>query len=327
MKNFLRDTIDRRGALAGMLLCLCGLGVMAGAVQAAPPAKKASGEPKTVRLLTVGNSFSRNVTHYLEDITKAAGDVLILHQAYIGGSTMAQHLDKAELHAKDAKDPRGLYPTGLGLVEELQAEPWDIITIQQASIKSHDVSTYRPSARQIYDFIKQRAPKAEVVMHETWAYRCDDPRFAKKAGAEDKPGEPKTREEMYQSLRQAYDTIAGELGVRVIPVGDAFNLADSDPKWGYRPDTKFEVAKAKTPALPDQTHSLHVGWRWKNGKLGMDGHHAGMAGEYLGACVFYEFLFGKSVVGNSYVPEGLDPAYARFLQETAHRAVEARRAR
>jgi hypothetical protein len=67
----------------------------------------------------------------------------------------------------------------------------------------------------------------------------------------------------------------------------------------------------------------------KDGKTapGMDGHHANMAGEYLGACVWYEVLFGESVVGNSFVAPGLDKAYGRFLQETAHKAVLASRAR
>ncbi len=317
MKNLRWESIGRRAALRNMAWLACSLGLALGSVSEAQAAGK------TVRLLTVGNSFSRNATHYLEDIVTAAHDVLIHHQAYIGGSTMAQHLEKAEYHAKDPQDSRGRYASGKSLIEELQAEPWGFITIQQASIKSHDIETYRPSAEQIYKFIKQRAPQAEVLMHQTWAYRCDDPRFTKPA---DKPGEPKTREEMYQGLCHAYNTIAAELGVRVIPVGDAFHMADSDPKWGYKPDRAFDFKSAKKPALPDQRHSLHTGWRWGKGdKLGMDGHHAGKAGEYLGACVFYEFLFGKSVVGNKFVPEGIEPDYARFLQETAHRAVENRR--
>jgi hypothetical protein len=54
----------------------------------------------------------------------------------------------------------------------------------------------------------------------------------------------------------------------------------------------------------------------------MDGHHANSAGEYLGGLVFYEFLYGTSAVGNRFRPEGIDAEYARFLQETAHRAVE-----
>src|SRR5712691_4803753 len=49
----------------------------------ATPAEKA----KTVRLLTVGNSFSQNATRFLGDLVAAAGNVLIHHQAVIGGAT------------------------------------------------------------------------------------------------------------------------------------------------------------------------------------------------------------------------------------------------
>jgi hypothetical protein len=135
---------------------------------------------------------------------------------------------------------------------------------------------------------------------------------------------------MYDGLTRAYETIAKELGARLIPVGDAFYLADSDSRRGYRPDRKFDFKKATPPALPDQTHSLHTGWRWttsKDGKktLGMDGHHAGIAGQYLAACVFYEVLFAESVVGSSFVPQEISRAYARFLQQTAHQAVAKRK--
>src|SRR5262249_37900197 len=92
--------------------------------------------------------------------------------------------------------------------------------------------------------------------------------------------------------------------VRLIPVGDAMYLADTNVRWGYRPDRKFDFNNAQPTSLPDQTHSLHTGWRWtaaKDGKksLTMDGHHASVAGQYLAACVFYEVLFAESVVGNS----------------------------
>lgn len=282
---------------------------------------------KTVRLLTVGNSFSNNAVQYLDEIVEADGrNKLVLGRAVIGGSSFDKHLDKARLHERDPKDKNGLYSTGKSLREYLTAEPWDVITIQQASIKSHDPATYRPYAAQLRDYIKKYAPQAEVVLHQTWAYRVDDPRFSVKEPDE---GEPRTQREMYEMLTRAYDEIAGELGVRVIPVGDAMYAADTDESWGYRVDTKWDRTQAKPPKLPDQTHSLHVGWRWstKNGKttLGMDGHHANAAGEYLGGCVFYEFLFGESVVGNRFAPPGVDQKYVRFLQETAHAAVAKRR--
>jgi hypothetical protein len=275
--------------------------------------------PKTVRLLTIGNSFSGNATHYLGDLAKAGGHVLVHQPMSIGGASMEVHWTKIEANEKDPKDPAGLYGTR-ALNETLKGGEWDFITIQQASIKSHDVETYRPFAAKLQAYVKTHAPQAELLLHQTWAYRCDDPRFK---GAKT---EPSTRQAMHAGLSAAYLAIAKELGLRRIPVGDAFHGADSDPAWGFKPDAAFDPKTAVDPALPDQTHSLHVGWRWstsKDGKraLGMDGHHANSAGEYLGACVWYEVLFKESAVGNAFVPKGLTPEDATYLQSTAHRAV------
>jgi len=264
---------------------------------------------KTVRLLTIGNSFSRDATQYLADIVQAGGHELIHCPIVVGGASL-------ELHATLAAT-NGVYKNGCTLKQHLESDKWDYVTIQQASLKSHDIATYRPFAGQLRDFIKKHAPSATLLVHQTWAYRCDDPRFSATSSL---PGEPRSQKEMYEGLCHAYRTIAAELGARIIPVGDAFYMADTDPKWGYRPDTKFDFKNARPPSLPDQTYSLHVGWRWSKGKLTMDGHHASSAGQYLGGCVFYEVLLGESVVGNPFVPPGLDPAYARFLREAAHRA-------
>ena len=288
-----------------------------------------AGEAKTVKLLTIGNSFSANATHYLGDLAKADGNTLIHTPLVIGGASFQVHVEKAQKHEADALDKAGLYTSGRGLKESLELDKWDYVTIQQASIQSHDFSTYQPYAGWLRDYITKHAPQAQLMVHETWEYRKDDPRFTKPAV---KPGEPATQEAMYRELSAAYDKIAAELGAKVIPTGDAFHLADNDAAWAYQTDTTFDPKAAKQPALPNQKHSLHIGWRWAKPKsgngpvaLGMDGHHANVAGEYLGACVWYEVLFGASPVGNTFVPKGLDPKDASFLQETAHRAVIARK--
>ena len=278
-----------------------------------------AGEARTVKLLTIGNSFSANATHYLGDLAKAGGHTLIHQPLVIGGASFQVHAEKAQKHEADPKDKAGLYTSGRGLKENLELQKWDYVTIQQASIKSHDFATYQPYAGWLRDYITKHAPQARLLVHETWEYRKDDPRFSK-------PDDLKSQEEMYTGLRAAYDKIAAKFGARIIPTGDAFHLADTNPKWAYQTDTTFNPKAAKQPELPNQTHSLHVGWHWKkqkNGKttLVMDGHHASMAGEYLGACVWYEVLFGESAVGNAFMPKGMDPTDARYLQETAHRAV------
>jgi hypothetical protein len=285
-------------------------------------------EPRTVRLLTIGNSFSRNATNQLDDLAEVGGHTLIHRPIVVGGASLQLHAEKAQAHEANPKNSEGLYADERSLKQELTAEPWDYVTIQQASIKSHDIATYQPFAKWLADYIAQQAPKSKLLVHQTWAYRKDDPRFTKPT---DRPGKPATQEAMYQGLRSAYDQVAADLGGRVIPVGDAFYAADTDAKWGYQTDTQFDPKAAKQPELPNQIHSLHVGWRWAKPKtggkvmLGMDGHHANLAGEYLGACVWYEVLFDESAVGNAYVPKGIEKSYARFLQETAHRVVMARR--
>jgi hypothetical protein len=306
-----------------VLLCTAGLVIPSLKPALAQDARPTKG---TVRLLTVGNSFSRNATLYLPDLAQAGRKTLIHHQAVIGGATMERHLEQARRHETDPTDPTGYYSTKKSLKQELLAEPWDYITIQQASIKSHDLDNYRPSAAELYAYIKRYAPGAEILVHQTWAYRVDDPRFTKPSA---KPSEPKTQREMYEGLTLAYNTIARELNTRIIPSGDAMYLADTDPTWGFRAPPAFDPKGLVHPQLPDQTHSLHVGWVWrkqKNGtlKLIMDGHHANTAGEYLGACVFYEILFGESVTENPFAPKGMDAEYAAFLRRTAHRAVALR---
>lgn len=289
-------------------------------VFADPPGVK---QPRHVRLLTVGNSFTRNATRYLDEIATAAGHTLTHKALSIGGSPLELHARKALTFETDRSDDDAKYSQGESLQQALQTETWDFVTIQQLSLKSHDIDTYRPYAAELADIIHRYAPQAELLIHQTWAYRRDDPRFT---NSPDSAGQHMTQAAMYQGLSQAYHAITAELSAHRIPVGDAFWAADNDLTFGYQVRADFDAAKVNYPELPDQTNSLHVGYRWqkRNGKpvLRMDGHHANVAGEYLGACVWFECLFGESPVGISFVPDALEADHAAFLQTVAHQAAQ-----
>ncbi len=313
----------RNTCLFGIWLCV--LGLLAPATYAQVLAHNHATATRHVRLLTIGNSFSRNATRFLNDLVEAGGHRLTHQSIVVGGASLQLHAEKGLAFEDDPLDKAGLYSNGRSLQQELQAGEWDFVTIQQASIKSHNIDNYRPYAAQLKSIISRHAPMAELLVHQTWAYRQDDPRFA--ARSQD-PSEPVTQAAMSEGLNNAYETIARELSARRIPVGDAFTLADNDSQFGYRPDKSFDQSAAKYPELPNQDHSLHVGWRWQKGvqpnddwTLKIDGHHASIAGEYLGACVWYETLLGESCVGNTFAPPELDRAYVNFLQRTAHSAV------
>ena len=191
--------------------------------------------------------------------------------------------------------------------------------MQQYSLHSSDPETYRPYAAKLHAHLIQLRPKAEVVLHQTWAYRVDASRFGQIAP--DKFAV--TQREMREKSRSAYSQVARQLGVRVIPTGDAFWQIDSDPQWRYQPDRTFDRDSAQPPALPSQTHSLHVGYRWSAAnKLTMDANHANVAGEYLGALVWYGFLFGESPEKLTFVPPGIPPDFAAQLRKVAWRALQ-----
>lgn len=283
-------------------------------------------EPKTVRLLTIGNSFADNALTWLPRIAEAADHQLIVGKANLGGCSLERHWNHVAAYEQDPQSTEGSpYQGGKSSLKDLLTrEQWDFVTIQQVSYQSHDPATYQPFADNLYAYIRRHAPTARILVHQIWAYRVDDPRF--KPANEGK--EPHTHAVMYQQVRDAYHALAGHLDVQVLPSGDAMYRADVNPDWGYRVDAAFDPTTAKYPALPDQTHSLHAGWSWSrqadgSQQLRMDGHHASSAGKYLLGCVWFESFFGESVVGNSFVPDGIDADYAAFLQQTAHTTVAA----
>ena len=167
----------------------------------------------------------------------------------IGGSSLELHAGMALAFEKDRSDNYAKYSRGESLQQALQSESWDFVTIQQLSVKSHNVETYRPYAKQLADIVHRYAPQAKLLVHQTWAYRKDDARFD---GASTSADEPATQQAMYHGLSEAYRTITAELSARRIPVGDAFWIADNDPNFGYRVTADFDARQAKYPELPDR---------------------------------------------------------------------------
>lgn len=274
---------------------------------------------RTLRLFTVGNSFSQNATRFLPQLAKEGGHELIIGKAVKGGCSLQQHWDAVEAWRTNPDDPKAKIYGVKSLQENLGTVPWDVITVQQYSLLSSDVATYRPFAPLLVAHLHSLRPDAEIVMHQTWAYRIDADKFgqiAPKKNAAD-------QREMYDRSRAAYWEVATELGLRVIPTGDAMWRAGSDPMWAFKPDLNFDPKTAVYPALPKQTHSLHVGYRWSpEKKLTKDANHANVAGEYLGALVWYGFLFNESPEKLTFVPPGVDADFAVHLRKAAWQIVQ-----
>lgn len=282
----------------------------------------AAAERDSLKLLTIGNSFSNDALGYLPNLAKAGGKELVVDRASLGGCSLERHAR----HLREAKagDPKGKAYDGRSLPEILASQPWDIVTIQQWSQLSFKPETFQPHADELIAAIRELAPTAEIVVHQTWAYRNDHPWFQKNDGF--------TPAKMHEGARDTYKNFADGLGLRVLPVGDAMNLARQTSRWTYVPDADFDFKNPPEGQVPDQRGSLMVGWQWKTSKegvksLALDAIHCNTPGKYLAGSVWYLQLFNADTLPASFAPKGLAPEDAADLRAHALAAVVAERAR
>lgn len=267
---------------------------------------------KTVKLFIIGNSFSQNAARYLPKLAAEGGHMLQTGRAEAPGHSLGQHWKAAEANLADPVNGGKIYG-GKSLREIIGKGDWDYVTLQQASFHSANPDTYRPYGAKLRSYVHSLAPNAKFLLHQTWAYRVDAKTFAALSGG----GTAKNNQEMYENSRNAYRSFSEELGLPIIPTGEAFWKVATDPVWGYKPDTAFDFGGAKEPALPDQKNSLHAGYAWRSGKLTMDANHANDAGCYLGSLLWYGVLFEESPEKVTYVPAGVDPQFAAYLRQVA----------
>lgn len=268
-------------------------------------------QQQPVRLLTVGNSFANNALKYLERIAKEQGDTLIVGRANLGGCPLSRHWDNAE------KDTPIYGKEKHTLKQMLEQDKWDVVTIQQVSHQSFKRESFEPYAEKLINYIKQYAPQAEIVVHQTWAYRADHPWFVKENADID-------QRKMFSGALDNYLWLAEKYNLRIIPSGSAIQTCrETQPVKFTFPDPDFDYKNPESSKLPKQDGSLIVGWHWGKNKdekpaLKLDGIHANARGEYLIGCLWYEMLFKKNANDIKFVPDGITPEDAAFLRKTAH---------
>ena len=253
--------------------------------------------PKTIKVLGIGNSFTINALTFIEAIDAADPDIdIIAGRATIGGCSMEKHVRLFKEHEQDAtkglhynlnvKDEAGnTKRKKVSLKAMLQSDTWDVVTIQQLSRLSTIPASYQPYAKELYDYIKQHAPQAKIVLHQTWAYRVDgdfDKVWPDRKGYD--------QAAMYRDSSLAYDLAAQQLNVELIPVGAAFQLARE--RRPFVP-VAFDEKALQKPQLPTQEHSLCVGYAWRKNALRNDSHHANVHGCLLAGLVWYNYLTAK----------------------------------
>lgn len=274
------------------------------------------------RVLTIGNSFTDSLGAYWQHVVESTGCWLQFERANHGGCELHRHWSYIENEERDG-ECRMYHQNRFKLRELLAQKPWDIVTIQQASHASWREETYQPFAGNIYNYVKKFVPQAEIVIQQTWAYRADDPRLPD----DGEWGIGQTG--MYERLTQAYRRLSRELGgLRVIPAGYAVQLARQHQGYNFVPYAPAVLQALRWPDLPPQAGDVvgAMGYH-KNRETGeleiwRDTIHLNQRGQYLQACVWFAFLYGRNTSEITFVPDVIGKRDADFLRLMAQRAVD-----
>ncbi|MEZ4903863.1 MAG: DUF4886 domain-containing protein [Spirosomataceae bacterium] len=175
-------------------------------------------QKQPLRLFIIGNSFSGNAAQFLPNLSKEGGHELIIGRAELGGCSLQRHWEHAAAAEANPEDEKGKPYKGKSLKMLLSEGIWDVVTLQQYSKISTDLTTYEPFASKLYDYIRKLQPNARIVFHQTWAYRSDSQDF----GQLSEGVYAKNDKEMWEKSRAAYHATAKALNAVVIPTGDAF---------------------------------------------------------------------------------------------------------
>ena len=171
-----------------------------------------------MKILSIGNSFSRDAQRYLHEIAKADGVFLETFNLYIGGCPLFRHYRNMLSEKEDYLLEMNGQDTGfyVSLKQALLSHEWDVITIQQVSSKSPNYETYQPYLDKLAEYIRTHAPKAKLALQQTWAYEEGSTRLNEELGYVD-------YKDMLTDVKKAYSKAAKAIKADfIIPSGEVF---------------------------------------------------------------------------------------------------------
>ena len=247
-------------------------------------------QAKTIKVLAIGNSFSEDaVENYLYELAAAQGDSLVIGNAYIGGCSIDRHLDnlktgKTDYAFRKIVGGKKTDTKKSRLDSIIVNEPWDIISLQQASPLSGQPDSYK-NLGELKRMVQELAtnPDVEIVWHLTWAYPQKS-----RSGAFKSYGS--SQETMYKAILNTAKQELPKVSIsRCIPSGITVQLARED--------------------LGDC--------------MNRDDIHLSLSlGRFAAACTWCEFLTGKSILYNTYWPDDVSGFDVKIIHKSAHKAMK-----
>ncbi|MBQ8525975.1 MAG: DUF4886 domain-containing protein [Clostridia bacterium] len=284
-------------------------------------ANKEINHTRSYNLLMLGNSFSMDVTCYMEEIAAAMGKKLNIGVLNKGGSAIAYHYTNREMSLASSDIMFWLNDKTQGysnLKTVLESYDWDYVVFQNwgssKAFYTYSDSNYASNWSKMVDlakYVHELEPNAKQMIHETWSFEAGYNDFKDVA----------TRDAIGADIRALYTRCAEEC---------AAAIGQSEPLEKISSLDAFEAARLYTDENGVQKFETtyykdgHLFSGYENratvpvgdgsvllneedaaaGKISLhrDGFHASQVGRYLIALNAVRYLTGKSVTGNTFRP-------------------------
>lgn len=160
-----------------------------------------------MRILAIGNSFSNDAARYLSGSARRMGINIEIANLMIGGCPFEWHYQNMLSDAKKYSLEFNGVTTGffVSLSDALLYSHCDVITIQQVSHQAPFYNTYVPYINELAAYIRKCAPKAKLIIHQTWAYEEGSNRLVNELKFEKSA-------DMLEKIVESYDRAAKEIG-------------------------------------------------------------------------------------------------------------------
>ncbi len=261
-----------------------------------------------IDILLIGNSFSTTIPEELYNIATNAGYEVNVANIYYAGCVASEHWDwlnndVANYQYRHQSQMggyirRGDMSTSKYALEDVE---WDMIVYQDYFTTSYTsgssttvgnadtlemlYANHQEPAYNMMEYLKMNYPNAKHYYYQHWSWQLGH-------GA---ARTTEAQEAMWDRINTASTKFAADNDFILIPCGAAFELARDDERIG---ETLWDT---------DKRH---------------DGAAGG--GQYLNGCVFFETMFQKSCIGDTWrASNGPSEEIHQILQQHAHDTVAA----
>ncbi|MBQ7566807.1 MAG: DUF4886 domain-containing protein [Oscillospiraceae bacterium] len=259
----------------------------------------------SIKIISLGNSFSADAQYYLYSILKSMGytDIKVAN-LFIPGCTLATHLTHARTNdaayqfivSSTESGGKKITTDNFTIKDALESDSWDWFTFQQLSAKSGLADTFG-GLPELVGIVKgwaaKTSPDIQYAWHMTWAYQQDYESFYKKN----------------------YNGSQMTMYNQILSCAQSCVLNNPD------------VSSTFSRLIPNATAVQNARTSWLGDNLTRDGYHLGyvagkgVPGRYIAALTFARVLTGREFPTNLYAPDNVNDTLKGIALESVNNAI------